>query len=136
MDTVELIGPITRETSPDYYVHLFDKQIYKRSAKGAGYKKLKIFQLNLMPKDPNTGLRDVKVKLIDRSVSKNSIISLYISYVNNDLNFYEPYYFESALKYFLWVESSNHLFKQVQRRKPQYIYEFKQIREKYPEYFL
>jgi len=117
--------------APDEYKHLFDLDLYKTCNKGAGFYKFKIKSIKNLPRDPDEdAARSILIGIRGThwgDKSTTTYINAY--YKDQELLLENPkQYFFKLVHYYLG--------KRPLRNTKQYKHEEKEIKKKYPEYFL
>ncbi len=124
----------TKEDIPAHLAHLFDTPIFKKSRKGAGFKKFTIKKLIFILGDTST-VR-VSAIVIGNHCRKKTKHSLAFIFKDGKLIPTVKYLYTSILDYYLWMESDNALHKRFMKQSTQYKYELSKIKMKNPEFFL
>ncbi|MCD6435202.1 MAG: hypothetical protein J7L15_02260, partial [Clostridiales bacterium] len=121
----------TRETIKESLLHLFDTSIYKGSVRGARFKKFNIQAIYL---DQDRTAQIVKLELKGTSWKTNSNAILVNFALEDKIEVIGGGYFIDLIQWFqdvaLNINSSDYY------DNTQFWLEYKNIKEKFPEYFL
>jgi hypothetical protein len=113
---------------------VFNQTFYGRTTiRGAGFKKYSVSRVSY---SQTTRLGKIEVNVVLTSKYKNKHCFVKMFYINKRLKPVDSIYFNTLPELFVFMESSDALYKRSIKNHDQYKLELTQIKTKYPEYFL